>query len=53
MPRIDEAIFMQGLTKLLEIDKDWIPLSDRMSLYIRPFMIANSEFIRATPCKRF
>tara|TARA_B100000963_G_scaffold171505_1_gene149150 strand:- start:19575 stop:20621 length:1047 start_codon:yes stop_codon:yes gene_type:complete len=53
MPRIDETIFMQGLTTLLEIDKDWIPRSDNMSLYIRPFMIANSEFIRATPASEF
>ena len=53
MPRIDEAIFMQGLTKLLEIDRDWIPQSDSMSLYIRPFMIADSEFIRATPANEF
>ena len=53
MPRINEAIFMQGLTSLLEIDKDWIPRSDNMSLYIRPFMIADSEFIRATPASEF
>ena len=44
---------MQGLTTLLEIDKDWIPQSDSMSLYIRPFMIADSEFIRATPANEF
>ena len=24
MPKIDQDIFMQGLTNLLEIDKDWI-----------------------------
>ena len=53
MPRIDKTIFMQGLTTLLQIDKDWIPSSDNMSLYIRPFMIANSEFIRATPASEF
>ena len=53
MPRIDEDIFMQGLRTLLEIDKDWIPHSDSMSLYIRPFMIADSEFIRATPASEF
>ena len=53
MPRIDDVIFMQGLRTLLEIDKDWIPNSDRMSLYIRPFMIADSEFIRATPASEF
>jgi branched-chain amino acid aminotransferase len=53
MPRIDESIFMEGLSKLLEIDKDWIPQSDSKSLYIRPFMIADSEFIRATPASEF
>ena len=53
MPRIDDVIFMQGLRTLLEIDKDWIPHSDSMSLYIRPFMIADSEFIRATPASEF
>ena len=53
MPRINKDIFMQGLTSLLEIDKDWIPRSDNMSLYIRPFMIADSEFIRATPASEF
>ena len=53
MPRIDEDIFMQGLRTLLEIDKNWIPNSDTMSLYIRPFMIADSEFIRATPASEF
>ena len=53
MPRIDEDIFMQGLRTLLEIDKNWIPNSDSMSLYIRPFMIADSEFIRATPASEF
>jgi len=53
MPRIDDVIFMQGLRTLLEIDKDWIPNSDSMSLYIRPFMIADSEFIRATPASEF
>ena len=53
MPRIDEDIFMHGLRTLLEIDKNWIPNSDSMSLYIRPFMIADSEFIRATPASEF
>ena len=53
MPKIDESIFMQGLNNLLQIDKDWIPRSDNKSLYIRPFMIADSEFIRATPASEF
>ena len=53
MPNIDESLFMEGLIHLLKIDKDWIPQSDIKSLYIRPFMIADSEFIRATPATDF
>lgn len=53
MPQIDESIFMDCLTNLLQIDKDWIPKKDNQSLYIRPFMIATSEFIRATPADEF
>ncbi len=53
MPKIDETIFLQCLTKLIELDKDWIPKKENQSLYIRPFMIATSEFIRATPADEF
>lgn len=49
MPTVSEELFMGGMSELLKLDKDWIPNSDKKSLYIRPFMIANSEFIRATP----
>jgi branched-chain amino acid aminotransferase len=49
MPTIDDDLFMNGLTELLKVDSEWIPNSDTKSLYIRPFMIADSEFIRATP----
>ena len=44
---------MDGLKSLLKLDKQWIPEGKDKSLYIRPFMIANSEFIRATPADEF
>ena len=53
MPEIDESIFLDSLTKLIEIDKKWIPKKENQSLYIRPFMIATSELIRATPADEF
>ena len=53
MPSIDENTFTDGLKALLAIDKQWIPSGAKKSLYIRPFMIASSEFIRATPSKEF
>lgn len=47
MPQIPEEIFMSGLTKLLQIDADWVPSAPDHSLYIRPFLFASSEFIAA------
>lgn len=34
-------LFMEGLTKLIETDKDWVPKNPGTSLYIRPFMYAS------------
>jgi branched-chain amino acid aminotransferase len=34
-------IFTEGLAKLIELDKAWIPTSDGASLYLRPFMYAS------------
>ena len=53
MPKLNNSIFIDGLKHLLTIDDKWIPKSDEKSLYIRPFMIAESEFIRATPATEF
>ena len=53
MPSIPASIFMDGLKSLLKLDEQWIPEGNAKSLYIRPFMIANSEFIRATPADEF
>ena len=53
MPSIPSSIFMDGLKSLLKLDKQWIPEGSGKSLYIRPFMISSSEFIRATPADEF
>ena len=47
MPEVPENIFMEGLTKLLQIDANWVPSAEDHSLYIRPFLFASSEFIAA------
>jgi branched-chain amino acid aminotransferase len=41
MAPVPEEIFVDGLKRLLEIDKDWIPAQDGASLYIRPLMFAS------------
>jgi len=42
IPQIPEEIFLGGLNKLIEIDRDWVPGTPDTSLYIRPFIIATS-----------
>ena len=53
MPEIDKSTFLNALKKLVKIDSKWIPKSYTKSLYIRPFMISESEYIRATPATEF
>ncbi len=38
-----KEIFIQGLMKLVELDKQWIPRSDNCALYLRPFIIATEK----------
>ena len=49
MPQIPEDIFLGGLKQLIELDKDWIPVGSGMSLYLRPFMIADDPFLGVKP----
>lgn len=49
MPHIPENIFLDGLKQLVELDKDWIPVGSGMSLYLRPFMIADDPFLGVKP----
>ena len=48
IPKLDEALLLEGLKKLVEIDKDWVPDAPA-SLYIRPFVIANQEVLGVHP----
>jgi branched-chain amino acid aminotransferase len=53
IPHIPEAIFMDGLKKLLEIDNQWIPTNEGSSLYIRPFMFASGNGFHASPANAY
>ncbi|TVQ78594.1 MAG: branched-chain amino acid aminotransferase [Flavobacteriales bacterium] len=53
IPQIPENIFMDGLRKLVELDKNWVPKDESISLYIRPFMYGSSEFIAARPSEDY
>lgn len=41
MAVVPKEIFFEGLSRLVELDQEWIPKQPGMSLYIRPFMFAS------------
>ena len=45
LPELPVEDAMEALKMLLELDKDWVPYSDGTSLYIRPFMIGDDQFL--------
>jgi branched-chain amino acid aminotransferase len=53
MATIPQEIFMQGLTSLINLDRDWVPDTDGSSLYIRPFIVGTDEFIGVKPSDNY
>lgn len=53
MPALPEEKFMDGLSALLQLEKDWIPRTDGSSLYVRPFMFASGAGFHASPAEEF
>jgi branched-chain amino acid aminotransferase len=49
MPDLPEDIFVQSITALVDLDRDWIPANANHSLYIRPFMFATDPFLGVAP----
>ncbi|MFC4224953.1 branched-chain amino acid aminotransferase [Lysinibacter cavernae] len=45
LPELSVEDFVQSLRELIAVDGDWVPSGEDMSLYIRPFMIANESFL--------
>lgn len=53
IPEFPKAYFMEGLTTLLNMDKDWIKPGKGNSLYIRPFVIATEPAISASQAHEY
>ncbi|MFI3250649.1 MAG: branched-chain amino acid aminotransferase [Eubacteriales bacterium] len=41
MPEVPVDLALEGVRRLVDIDRDWVPHEKDTSLYIRPFVIAN------------
>ncbi|MBX2925643.1 MAG: branched-chain amino acid aminotransferase [Chitinophagaceae bacterium] len=53
MPEIPEEIFIEGMRRLIEMDKNWIPAKKDHSLYIRPFMFSNDGVLGVRPAGKY
>jgi len=53
MPTLDPEVFLEGLKKLVLLEKDWIPKSSGASLYIRPTMIATEAALGVHPADAY
>jgi branched-chain amino acid aminotransferase len=53
MPYIPEELFMESLSTLIDLDREWIPKEDGSSLYIRPFMFSADEYIGIKASENF
>jgi branched-chain amino acid aminotransferase len=50
MPEVPESLFMDGIKKLVQVDREWVPKGDNgESLYIRPFMVGDDAFLGVKP----
>lgn len=55
LPELPEELFVQAIEELVRVDADWVPSGQDQSLYLRPFMIADENFlgVRAAEKARF
>ncbi len=55
IPNVDEALILEALKKLINLERDWVPGSYGTSLYIRPIIIATDPYlgVRASHTYRF
>ncbi len=53
IPEFPKKYFFEGLKKLLQIDSNWIKPGKGNSLYVRPFVFANTAGLSASPSKSY
>lgn len=53
IPELPVEDFVQAVSEIVKVDKDWIPSAPGTSLYIRPFIIATDDFLGVAPSKTY
>ena len=53
LPEIPEPLFLEGVTELVRLDRDWVPHRDGGSLYVRPTYFGVDDTLLVRPANRF
>ena len=53
IPTVDPQLFMEQMSKLILMERDWIPRATGTSLYIRPTVIATDPYLGVRPGNEF
>ncbi|HET8922622.1 MAG TPA: branched-chain amino acid aminotransferase [Candidatus Acidoferrum sp.] len=53
MPEIPEALFLDGVTQLVRLDRDWVPHREGGSLYVRPVYFGVDDTLLVRPANRY
>ncbi|CAH2030920.1 branched-chain amino acid aminotransferase [Trichlorobacter ammonificans] len=53
MPEVPEELFLDGIDRLVSLERDWIPTAPGTSLYIRPTMIAVEPVLGVKPSDHY
>jgi branched-chain amino acid aminotransferase len=53
MPEVDIDLTMEGMRKLILLDRDWVPRTQGTSLYIRPAMLATEPHLGVRPANAY
>ena len=53
IPQLPVEDFVQAISAVVDVDRDWIPTEPGTSLYVRPFIIATDEFLGVAPSKTY
>ena len=53
MPELPEDLFVDGITELVKLERDWVPGAAGTSLYIRPTMIAVEPVLGVKPSDHY
>ena len=53
MAPVPEALFIEAVETIVDLERQWVPRGDRQSLYVRPFMIATEPLQGVRPSNQY